>query len=109
MASEFTVTLTAADQPERVVEWQTVYGTLTVPVKSPFPVTVEVPEKGKQPAYLLDLAALTDEQRTALILHVAGKFAAPPEEVAEYLAAAGVLPLLATGLTVTILHPQKWI
>lgn len=104
MGQDFTVTIT---DPKQAAEFERIFGTTTVHVKSPFPELSELTGKPAVPAYMLDLSLITDEQRHALIRHIADKFCIPLGEVAVTLDMHGV-PILAEDCMVTVEHPQRW-
>ena len=104
MGQDFTVTIT---DPKHAAEFQRIFGTTTVHVKSPLPELDNLPGKPAKPVYMLDLELITDEQRIALIRHIADKFCIPLGEVAVTLDMHGV-PILAEHCVVTVEHPQKW-
>lgn len=103
MGRDFVVTATG----ERAAEWREVFGTDTLPVKSPMPEWASAPGHERALFYQLDLGELTDEQRERVIAHVAAKFGHPVEEVRNRLPFHG-MPLLAEGLFVTVFNPLKW-
>lgn len=106
MAKDFTVRIT---NPQRAAEWQAVFGTTTVCVRSPFPHFGNLPGFSEpQLLYLLDLDEITPEQRLALVMHIAEKFSLPAEEVEAALDTDGV-PLLAQDCTAVISNPQRWL
>lgn len=106
MASDFVVQI--SDSSPRAVEWRQVLGTTELAVHSPLPAWVNLPGRGRQQAYMLDLALLTSEQRGALIDHLALKFGIPRGEVATEIDAAGV-PILAEDVSVAVHRPQRWL
>lgn len=104
MGKDFTVTIT--DQ-KRAAEFQDIFGTTTVHVKSPVPEMMNLPGKPGSLAYMLDMEFLTEAQRHALVMHIANKFVIPPGDVAATLDENGV-PILAEHCVVTVEHPKKW-
>jgi len=105
MAKDFTVTVYG----ERGEEFEKLFGTRTVNVRSPFPVLANlggnpVPES----VYMLDLELLTNEQRAKLVQHIAEKFSANPSDVSHFLDEEG-LPIKASDTVVTVTNPQKWL
>lgn len=104
MGKDFKVTVMG----ERGEEFTEVFGTNTVQVLLPFPhmVTLDGME-GEQSVYMLDVDALTDEQRDRLVVHLARKFASSEIEISRFLNNEG-LPILAADTVATISHPQRW-
>lgn len=95
-------TATISESSERAADWQKVFGRLhDIPLKSPFPLAVNVPGKVGVMAYFLDLVALTDDERTRLIDHIAERFKLPRDQVVIEIGAAGV-PILANDVFVLI-------
>lgn len=105
MAKDFTVTVDG----ERGEEFQQIFGTKTVHVKSPFAQMVRNENTDQEEAaYMLDLELLTDEQRQNLIQHFAGKYGATYEAVKSSIEYLGV-PTRASETVVTVENPQKWL
>lgn len=105
MAKDFTVTVFG----ERGEEFQQIFGTKTVHVRSPFPQMAHLDGKSEaESVYMLDLEMLTTEQRTKLVEHVANKFSAEPAAVEAAINALG-LPIRANETVVTVENPQKWL
>jgi hypothetical protein len=85
---------------ERAEEFEDVFGTATVPVLGPLPELALVNGfEEPQPVYLLDLKALSHDQRDRLVAHIARKFGADEGAVADQLTALG-LPILAADTIV---------
>jgi len=76
----WTTTATIRD-PERGEFWLDVMGGDTVPITSIMTRKVNVPGRENVDAYMLDLNALSDEQRERLIRAIALKFQIPLVEV----------------------------
>jgi hypothetical protein len=91
MGNGFTVTIM---DPQRKAEWESIFGTATVRVKSPVPVLADLPGKPNSMIFELDLEAITPEQRGKLVAHLAGKFGISAVEVEANLDDHGV-PILA--------------
>jgi hypothetical protein len=103
MALDFTVTV----QGPRAADFEAVFGTATVHVRSPIPQLAELPGRGMQYVYLLDLALVTPEQRARLIAHIAARFELPADEVAAELDDHGV-PILVSDATCHVSNPHRW-
>lgn len=87
--------------PERQVFWQDIFGTNELPIVSIVPQLANLPGFDKpQSVYMLDLKAITTEQRQMLIVAIARKFAIPTNEVSQELDNMGV-PILASDLLVS--------
>jgi hypothetical protein len=76
MGSEVTIT-----DPERVADFERVFGSATVPVKErlPVPTMLSLPI-GPKPCYMLDLDALTNEQRERLLDYATERFGMTRDE-----------------------------
>jgi hypothetical protein len=95
-------TATILETSPRAADWQKVFGRLRdIPLKSPFPLAINVPGKPGVMAYFLDLATLTDDERARLIDHIAERFAIQRDQVAIDIGAAGV-PVLAEDVLISI-------
>lgn len=66
-------TVTTHD-PARAAIWTQIFGSNRAPVKSPIPTLCNLPEKGEQLCYHLDLGALTRPQFEALCTYISKKF-----------------------------------
>ncbi|HLE29864.1 MAG TPA: hypothetical protein VI793_17190 [Anaerolineales bacterium] len=106
MAKDFTITI--SPQSPRADDFQKVFGTTTVCVKSPFPEWGNLPGLGRSLVYLLDIETLTAEQLRKMIEHIANKFGLDFAEVAAELNQHG-MPILAEECTTTIYNPHKWL
>lgn len=104
--SDFTARIDSDN--ERAVAWQIVFGGATVPLRSPIPHLARLPGRGEELVYLLDIEALTAEQRGRLVTHIANKFNIPAEEVDADLDTHGC-PILAEHVTVSIANPWRWL
>ena len=72
-------------------EWVDIFGVMRVPLKSPNPVLAGLgPEKNVE-VYLLDIPALTIDQRARLLFSIAKRFNAPIYEVEAEVARSGFL------------------
>ena len=103
MGKDFRVTVYNKD---RAKEWESILGTTTVYVKSPFPTLAKLPGRGEALIYELDLDLITDEQRERLVAHLAAKFDVPLAVVQAKLDLG--VPILADDCTVGVMNPQKW-
>ena len=93
---------------ERAETWLAVFGSKTIPLKSPIPYKANIPEKGSVYVYDLDLSLLTQEQRQRLVIHIAKRFDYEESFVDKELDSMGC-PILAEDVTIIIHNPQKWI
>lgn len=85
---------------ERRAEWLAIFGTDTLPVKSPIPTRVNLPGIPNALVYEIDLAAISADQRQRLVAHTAAKFDCSPDYVDANLERLG-MPVLAQDVTVT--------
>jgi len=104
MAKDFQVIV---HDPERAADWTKIFGTNQVYVKSPIPYRANLPGYTNEPVYDLDLDQYTEEQRQALIQHIADKFSLQPETVEAQIDKVGV-PILARHCTAAIHNPLRW-
>lgn len=86
--------------PDRLAFWQEVFGGDTVPIQSILPSQTSVPGYPVALIYLLDLKAITLEQRLKLIAGIANKFDLPIEQVAAEMEEHGC-PILADDVAVS--------
>jgi hypothetical protein len=93
---------------ERAQDWEQIFGTDEINIKSPIPIRVNVPNHPNTLAYELDLKLITKEQKARLIEHIARRFNIPKQEVEKDLESIGV-PILTDDVIVTVHNPQKWI
>jgi len=93
--------------PKRAEMWTEIFGTNQVYVKSPIPYRADLPGHTGELVYDLDLDQYTDEQRQALIQHIADTFSLQPETVAAQIDEVGV-PILARDCTTAVHNLQKW-
>jgi hypothetical protein len=77
-----TTTATIHD-PERREFWLAVLGTDTVPIRSIVPTRAGLPDRPASYVYVLDVAKLTDQQRTDLLAALCQKFNTPNDEAAR--------------------------
>lgn len=97
--AEWKTTARIAD-PERKAFWEGIFGSDIVPVTSIIPQWVTVPGYAtSQLAYMLDLAAISQEQRKKLCLALAEKFGFAVGYVRERLDEVGV-PVLVVNVAV---------
>lgn len=104
MGKDFFVTVTG----DRAAEWEQIFGTTTVNVRSPIPQWADLPGKGKSLIFLLDLELITPTQRQRLVEHISRKWNQPPAEVEAEIKARGV-PILDEDCIVGVLNPQRWL
>lgn len=84
-----------------------IFGSATVPIISPIPVVASLSTYGQwdkasiKRVYLLDLDAITADQRHRLIYHLAKKFNTRPGLINASISRDGV-PIIAENVTVTI-------
>lgn len=104
--SDFTAHINGDD--ERAAAWQIVFDSAAVPLRSPIPHLARLPGRGEELVYLLDIEALTADQRGRLVTHIADKFNIPAEEVDADLDTHGC-PILAEHVTVSIANPWRWL
>jgi hypothetical protein len=88
------------NNPERLAFWQEVFGGDTVPIYSFVPSVADLPGIPGAAVYMLDLGAITADQRQRLIAGIARKFDLSIEEVTAGLYAHGV-PILADDVSVS--------
>jgi len=103
---DFTARIDGDD--ERAAAWRAVFGDDTIPLRSPVPHMASLPGRGEELVYLLDIEALTADQRGRLVQHIASRFNYPAEEVDATLDDHGC-PILAEHVTVTIANPWRWL
>ena len=95
-------TATILETSPRAANWQHIFGRLTdVPLCSPFPILVHVPDHQNALAYLLDVSLITPEERLRLVNHIAKYFSQTHAEVERDLDVHGV-PILAEDVLVSI-------
>ena len=88
MEARTTVTV---HEPTRAAEYQRIFGSATVPVKSFFPTLANLPGfKRPLEVYLLDLDKITTDQRGRLASHIAERFGLNSTEVNRDLDRHGV-------------------
>lgn len=105
MGKDFKVTVMG----ERAEEFKQVFGTDTVQVLLPFPHMARLEGvEGEQSVYMLDVDALTTEQRDRLVVHLARKFVSSEIEISRFLENEG-LPILAADTISTVIYPQRWL
>jgi len=90
-------TATIHDEQRRAL-WSDVFPGAVVPIKSMLACSVNVPERGKALAYMLDLDAISDEQREGLIRVISERFNYPAEEVRQEIDRG--VPILAEDVSV---------
>jgi len=67
-------TTATVTEPERKMFWESIFDSDTVPIESILPTCVSVPGRSDVNAYMLDLDAITEEQRGRLVAGLAQKF-----------------------------------
>lgn len=93
-------TIARITHPDRLRDWQAVFGTDTIPLLSFVGHYATLPGHDQpQLVYGADLSQLTPDQRQLLIIHIATRFGYTPEYVAANLDAVG-LPILAADVVV---------
>ena len=80
--------------------WSEVFPGGVVPIQVPVTVKVNVPGHDDVDAYMLDLDALSDEQREGVITIIAKTFNIPAEEVRSEIDQG--VPILADGVSVLV-------
>lgn len=103
---DFTAHIDSSD--ERAAAWLRIFDDTAVPLRSPIPHLARLPGRGEELVYLLDIEALTADQRGRLVQHIAGKFDIPAAEVDADLDTHGC-PILAEHVTVSIANPWRWL
>jgi hypothetical protein len=106
MSKDFTAHVYGDD--ERAAAWLHVFGGEVVPLRSPIAQLAKLPDREPEQVYMLDIEALTAEQRDRLVQHIAAKFDIAAEEVESDLDTHGC-PILAEHVTVTIANPWRWL
>ncbi len=93
--------------PERAAEFHKILGRTTVKIRSPVPKWGNFPDIGRQLFYELDIDLITEDEREALIKHIADKFKLTQDFVRSQLPVIGV-PILAKDCVITVMNPQRW-
>ena len=79
-------TITILESSPRAANLLHIFGRLTdIPISSPFPIRVHVPDHQNALAYLLDVSLITPEERLRLVNHLAKYFSlthADPQGIA---------------------------
>jgi len=96
---KWTITATIHDEQRRAL-WSEVFPDGVVPIQVPVAYDVNVPELGNIKAYMLDLAAISDEQREKVIDVISKRFSYPRDEVGAELDKG--VPILADGVSVLV-------
>lgn len=105
MSNDFTATI--RPDSERAQTWREVFGSTTVPIRSPSPVRANVANITDGLFYQIDLRQITPEQRARMVAHITRAFAIPAAEVDAALDSVGC-PILADDVAVIEQSPQKW-
>jgi hypothetical protein len=95
---DWLTTATIHDE-HRAALWGSIFPGARVPIKSIIPGTADLPEHKGARVYLLDLDAISDEQRDRLIKSIADLFSLPIDEVVQDMMECGV-PILAEDVSV---------
>lgn len=90
-----TATIHAED---RRALWESIFPGAVVPIKSILTSKVNLPGLSNVAVYMLDLEAISDEQREGLIQAIANRFGYPVEEVRAEIDLG--VPVLAEGVSV---------
>lgn len=98
MSQSFSTYL-VCDDPERTKFWKETLGFDVVPVTSPIPQIVDIEGHGIEKVFMLDVSALTPEQKSNLINGLAVKFGLSFESVQKDFSSNGC-PVLAKDTTV---------
>lgn len=106
MSNDFRATI--RQESERARDWQAVFGSREIPLRSPFPHEATAPGIACAWFYDIDLSLLTAGQRARLITHITTRFRIDEREVAADLDIIGC-PILAEDVIVTVSNPQKWL
>lgn len=102
--SDFKVTVY---EEERKKEFEKVFGSNTVNVKSPIPNRITIPSGETKLAYFLDFESITKEQQEKLVEHISVKFNQQKEFVEKNIESMGV-PILKEQCSLCIENPQRW-
>lgn len=94
--------------PERSREFEGIFGTAEVPVKSLQPVIGNAPGMKNKPFYILDIWCLSYTEYAKLAHHLAEKFSLPIEETYKELNKNGC-PILAEHCSIVVRNPQRWL
>jgi hypothetical protein len=92
----------------RAMDFQAVFGTATVCVKSLLPRLASLPEIGRALVYDLGLETVSKDQRQRLVEHIAKRFGLPAEDVEKDLDSHGV-PILAQDCTIVVDNPWSFL
>ena len=95
--NNWTTTATILDGPRRKL-WEEIFPGAVVPIKSLFTIKCDLPGHPGAEAYMLDLAAISADQRAKLIDVLARRFGEDPAWVAAEL--DNGVPILAEGVSV---------
>lgn len=89
------LTTAKATNPERAAKWRKVFGGDEVPITCPIPIfKADFPRVGEKAYYLLDLRAITADQKERLIASIALDFGRSLSEVRRDIDTVGV-PIIA--------------
>lgn len=86
----------------RAADWEKIFHRLhDIPLRGPLPMPVHLPGIGVKQAYMLDLSAITLDERQRLVEHLAERFNLLPVQVEYDLDRVGV-PILADEVLISV-------
>lgn len=94
---QWNITATIHDGPRRAL-WEEIFPDATVPIKSFFTIKTDLPGHPQAEAYMLDLDAISPDQRKKMIDVLAKRFNIPEDQIADEVARG--VPILAQGVSV---------
>lgn len=100
-------TATIYESSERAASWREIFGSHTIPIRSPHPIRANVANITDGLFYQIDLRQITPEQRARMVAHITRAFTIPAAEVDATLDSVGC-PILADDVRVTVRNPQRW-
>lgn len=96
------VLATISKTSPRAADWRGVFGRLdNIPLQGPLPIVCKLPGKGESACYMLDLQAITPEERERLIDYIAIRFGSSRKVVEDSLDDVG-MPIVADDVLVSI-------
>jgi hypothetical protein len=95
---DWTTTARIYDEPRRAL-WMQIFPDAVIPIRSILTQRVRVPERGEVDAYMLDLDAISDDQREGVIRLISRRFEIPIEEVRAEIDLG--VPIIAEGVSVS--------
>jgi len=97
-------TATIVESSPRAADWQKIFGRLNdIPLQGPLPTFANLPGEPNMPIYLLDLSAITLDERSRMIDHIVTRFNLLRADVERDLDAQG-MPILVDDIIVSIPH-----